>query len=193
MAEDVVSIVVLDIYEDGFNDQGKAIEWVTWAKRGSGYSMNAASTTDKVERIRKTNPNLWVHLEPAYKQWKLGQSVPDGETSLAASALFNKQQIELLKTYHITSVEQLAKLGDTEVQNIIMGGRELRTKARHFVQHKNGDGRIAQELAQRDAVIEAMQARLAELEAEKNVVDAPRRGRPPKNQEPADEAEETAA
>jgi len=80
MAEDVVSIVVLDIYEDGFNDQGKAIEWVTWAKRGSGYSMNAASTTDKVERIRKTNPNLWVHLEPAYKQWKLGQSVPDGET-----------------------------------------------------------------------------------------------------------------
>lgn len=193
MAEDVINVVVLDVYEDGFTDQGKAIEWITWAKRGSGFSMNAASTTDKVERIRKTNPNLWVHIEPFYKNWKLGQSVPDGETSLAASALYGKHQVELLKSFHVTSVEQLAKLNDAECQNLGFGGQELRTKARHFVQHKNGDGRVAQELAQRDAVIAAMQERLAELEADK-LAAAPRRGRPPKSQDAANgEAEETAA
>lgn len=192
MAEDVINIVVLEVYEDGFNDQGKAIEYITWAKRGSGFSLNAASTTDKAERIRKTNPNLWAKIEPSYKQWKLGQGVPDGETSLAASSLFSKHQVELLKSFHVTSVEQLAKLNDADCQNLGFGGQELRTKARHFVHHKNGDGKIAQELAQRDALIEAMQARLSELEADKKTADAPRRGRPPKT-ETAGEQEETAA
>ncbi len=195
MTEDVINIVVLDVYEDGFaidpeTGAQRAIEWVTWAKRGTGYSMNAASTTDKVARIRKTNPDLWASIEPAYTQWKKGQSVPDGETSLAVTSLFTRQQIEMLKALHVTSVEQLAKLTDSDLRNLGMGGQELRQKARHFVNNHQDTAKVATLLAERDSKIEAMQARLAELEAqgkETETEDAPtaRRGRPPRNREEA--------
>lgn len=201
MAEDVINIVVLDVFEDGFTvdpetKEQRAVEWVTWAKRGSGYSLNAASTTDKVARIRKTHPDLWAAIEPAYNQWKKGQSVPDGETSLAVTALFTRQQIEMLKALHVTSVEQLAKLTDSDLRNLGMGGNELRQKARHFVNNHADTAKVATLLAERDSKIEAMQARLAELEAqsraqpvenEKDSEDVPavRRGRPPRNREEA--------
>lgn len=90
----------------------------------------------------------------------------------------------------MTSVEQLAKLTDSDLRNLGMGGQELRQKARHFVNNHQDTAKVATLLAERDSKIEAMQARLAELEAqgkETETEHAPtaRRGRPPRNREEA--------
>lgn len=190
MADNVINVAVLNVYEDGVvvdKISGETIpaEWITWARRGSGYALNASATTDRVLRIKRTDPNLWAVLEPYYDQWKKGQAVPDGETSLASTAMFTRHQIEMLKMVHVTSIEQLAKLTDSDLRNLGMGGSELRTKARHFVNNKNDSSKVATLLADRDAKIEALMARMVELEAAAKPVEVdteytPRRGRPPR-------------
>lgn len=164
------NVFVMEIEEDGFRANPETgamepIEWVTYGVRGSGSAHNMAATKEKVSRIRKHMPDLWHAIQPSYEQWKSGREVPEGETSLASSALFSKSQIQMLNGFKIMSVEQMAALTDAHLSNIGLGALDMRTKARVFIQSREGDGKIAAAMAEKEQQMRAMKERMEELEA----------------------------
>jgi hypothetical protein len=76
-------------------------------------------------------------------------------TLLAEWPMVNKAQVLELKAMNVSTVEQLAAVPDTTLHNLGMGGRELRDKAKAWLD-KSKD----------DSTITSLMARLEALEAE---------------------------
>jgi hypothetical protein len=82
--------------------------------------------------------------------------------------------------YHnIVTVEQMAELHDGAIQSIGMGARDWKAKAQSYLDHAAEHSSTTKLAAENDrlrADLEAMQAQIAALSAER---ETPRRGRPP--------------
>ena len=108
----------------------------------------------------------------AYKAGKM--DVPEG-TPLSGIFAANPEIADTLKAFKIYTVEQLAVLSDTNVQNLPMGGGDWVARAKRFMDVTKDAGRLGKiEARQRDLDFqvektnednEKLRARIAELEA----------------------------
>ncbi len=106
-------------------------------------------------------------------------------TPLAEWAAISRSQADNLRVVGVMTVEQLSELTDAQVQRIGMGGEQLRRKAQAWLkQATEGAGVLASagRMSELEESNKQLQAQVAELMAAMN---APRRGRPPKEQEAA--------
>lgn len=158
------------------------VDFVAWAKRGDYHS---SKVVEKVARLRKPlnmaddmgnpvpNP-LWQVIEPHYLAWKAGQEMPENGTPLEAWPMVNKPQIKVLRQAMYKSVEDLASVQDGDLQRIrLPNARELRDRAREFLQVKKDTAYIDKAMSARDAELSAMRiqaetdrALIAEMAAE---------------------------
>jgi hypothetical protein len=170
-------------YEDvpGKPGEPREVEWCEWVKVGG----NGATTNEKVARLQKTD--LWPFLERAYAAWKKGQEEPTDGTPLAAWAGVNAAQADRLRSMHVRSVEDVARLTDADLEKIGMGARALREKAKAFVANKTGSAKIEEALAARDkenmdlkAEVAALQKTVRELADQAGLQEKRGPGRPPK-------------
>lgn len=182
------AIIVLEIWKDHepakdekgnlVLDNWAEVEWVRWAKKGT----NGAETVDKISRVRNANQVVWSVVEPVYERWKQGQEDPVEGTPLDVWPAMTKGMIDALRMINIRSIEDLAETNDAGLENIGMGARVLRDKARHYLKAREGEGALAEALSQRDNTIEDLRRRLDELEAANASLTAKRKpGRPPKD------------
>lgn len=178
------NIVPVEFWTDFAMENGEiaAMDYVKWAKRGDYHST---AVVEKVKRLRKPlnmtddmgnpmpNP-LWQVIEPAYLAWKAGQEMPENGTPLESWPMVNKPQIKVLRQAMYRSVEDLASVQDSDLTRIkLPNARELRDRAKQFLQAKQDTAYIDKAMSSRDAELQAMRtqaetdrALIAEMAAE---------------------------
>ena len=124
------------------------------------------------------------------KQWALfkasQEQVPDG-SALEMWPVLSKARVRELKAQHIHTVEQLASLTDGAGPNIGLDWRQLRDKARAYLDTAAAGAEVSKLSAENEALktdIEMMKQQIASLAALKEgdeTATAKRRGRPPSN------------
>lgn len=139
---------------EGFRE----VDYVQWTRKGS----NGATTEDKISRVRK-DVIKWPVLERYYEHWKKGQEAPVSGTALEAWAGITREQIAVLKSVHLTSVEDFASASDGVIVKLnIPGIRGLQQKAKAFLANRS-TAAAAEEIAKRDEQIEFLKAQIEEL------------------------------
>lgn len=124
------------------------------------------------ERVNDTHRRRFANR---YARFKSG-SEPAGEgTPLEEWPPMTVAQIAELRSLKIRTVEQLANVGDSHLNNLGTGGRQLRDKARAFIQGDGGAAALAEALAratkaeeradQSDALIRQMQQEIIKIQA----------------------------
>lgn len=142
----------------------------------------------KRDEANRGNYNMaWVeHFEKQYEGWKKGHEIPRDGTAVLTWQAISPEQNARLRALGYTTVEDLSALPDSALGSIGLDGRELRDKARAWLNEGKDKGINAQLIAEQavkiddqKALIDELRQRLAVLEAKE---DAPRRGRPPKQE-----------
>lgn len=110
--------------------------------------------------VEPVNDDHKARWPSEYAAFKAGQEAPIEGTPLTEWAVssMNKARAEELAYFNIKTVEQLAQVNDNQLQNLGMGARELRERAKTWLEiAQNGSAPIEKlisglEQAQRDIV-----------------------------------------
>ena len=92
-----------------------------------------------------------------YEAFKKRVELPEEGTLLAEWPQISRSQVEELKFFGVKTVENMANMSDTNATQF-QGGYALRTRAKEWLEKADSSALIAQK--------EAMEARIAELEAD---------------------------
>lgn len=93
-----------------------------------------------------------------YDAFKSSTTLATSGTPLEHWSALTKSQVASLKYIHINTVEDLAKLSDSNLAQVGMGGHELRTKARAFVSSATDSAFVEKQAAEMDELKEQLQA-----------------------------------
>jgi hypothetical protein len=181
-----------------------ARDMVEYCAPGMAQRATTVAVVDQLSRIRTDvdpdNPayrlarERWGAIEPAYAAWKKGHEITVDGTPLAAWPGVTPEQAEVLRTFGLRTVEEVANATDSVIARVQLPGvRDLQANARAFLEAADR-GKVAAELARKDDEIAALKADMEELKAmlvesmqanepdlEPDGSEAPRRrGRPPK-------------
>lgn len=151
-------------------------DWVTYAPAHSPIN------TQNTERVRHLMPDpnrvgedhdgsklafmtaRWAQIAPAYEAWKKGQELPINGTPLSVWPALNSEQVKVFRQVGIASVEEVRDLSETQIGRVPLPNmRELKKQAALFLDNSTMADAAEREAA-KDAQIEAMAERLAELE-----------------------------
>ena len=168
---------------------GREVEWVEIAPLGE--SFDKCRTWHRVKDVRppegadmnsgsmQAMAARWEVIEPRYTAWKTGMAVPEGGTPLAAWSGVTPEQVAVLATMGIRTVEDVAAMTEGAVQRLPWpGARRTPELARGFLESRTGSAQ-AEEMAAMREKIAVMEEMLAERMPEKR---GP--GRPRKEAEP---------
>lgn len=169
---------------------------VDWVQYAPSHSPVNTATWERVRHVEVTDEMLrgeeteklklmklrWSQIAPAYSAWKSGNELPVAGTPLAAWAGVTAEKAEVLRSYKIRTVEEVARLAESQLERIPLPGmRDMRKQAALFLEGKDKAEAAVRE-AERDAVIAALQAQLAEnnerLSAAMDLLDEKTRGEP---------------
>jgi hypothetical protein len=129
-----------------------------------GYT-NKTMTPHRIRDLEKDISGLWKFVEPKYKAWKAGETLPDEGTPLAAWNGCTPEQADILRVNNVRSVEQLARLSDGHLEGVkLMGLRGLRDQAKAYVAAASTRDTAAA-FAKKDSEIAALKEQMAELMA----------------------------
>ena len=107
---------------------------------------------------------IWSVIGPAYEAWKEGREMPEHGTPLATWPAISNEEAEIFRMSGIKTVEQVAELTENAFSRIrIANLRELRSLAKMFLDN-HGAAKEAAEKAEMQAKINALMARIEQLE-----------------------------
>lgn len=115
-------------------------------------------------RVTQEYKDRWPEQYKRFKE-KLEKKMEDGYY-LEEWPQITRSLAATLKHHHITTVEQLAQIPDSNLMNIGPGMLDLKYKAQKFVETMKDDvavQKMAEELKQRDKKIELLESKLEEL------------------------------
>lgn len=175
--------------------------YINWVNE-LGRSTGRARINDKVEFNEKTGKWDIIQLDIPQRshitlfqtEWNLFYDGMESDvigTPLEMLFPYDPSRVEVYKPYHITTIEQLAKLTDSDCQQIGMGARDNRDKAVKYMNSLNGNiGAIEfnAQIAAKDSEISSLRGQLADLsekftkflEAHEKTEAAPKKGKPKK-------------
>lgn len=152
----------------------RAIDYVTYAP------ISAIMTSQNVERVDFLRPDKvdptkdlqgkkkqfmeyrWSFIEPAYKAWKNGQTIPVNGTPLGAWNQLTKEQAKVLTSHGFQTVEEIAEMGDPAARKLNLPGAALLPKqARTFL-----------ETTDRAAAAQTIESLKAQMAEQKEQLDA---------------------
>lgn len=149
----------------------REIDWVTYGPLGQG---DRSKNTDRVSRLRcvqkgdMTNPAIrdaairWSIIEPLYTAWKAGREAPVDGTPLAVLNSIGLEQADFLRARGVKTVEDLAALTDTNIQQLKLSGlRNYIAEARRWLEASDSRKVVAM-IAEKDREIVNQQAQLSE-------------------------------
>lgn len=112
------------------------------------HEIRAGDSTTPMASARF--PDEWIDkIEQAYTAWKKGQELPESGTPLAQWGVVSPAQREQLIRLHIFTVEQLAEATEEALANFGLGGRDLRQRARDFLDTREGNAaKVAADMAE---------------------------------------------
>lgn len=161
-------------------------EWCDYARPGmENMQVTPMRITQKVR-----DHATWEEWAPYYDAWKKGQEIPEFGTPLGAWPLLTSEEVQAFKMAGIKTVEDVISMNDRQKGGVKLPNLErFRNEARLFMEAK--DQRVVEmKLQQQQEEIAALKAMLEERIDAGAAMDAPkRRGRPPKVQSTAFEAD----
>lgn len=105
-------------------------------------------------------PAQWLTAyENAFKAWESGQEIPLDGTPLATWPPITPSLLRTLLELRVKTVEDLAVANDDTINAVGMGGRALKQQAIHWLS-------TAKDVGQTAAKLSALEARLADMEAQ---------------------------
>jgi len=113
----------------------------------------------------KFPPQLAEAYQKKYEMWLKGVTVMDG-TPLKECPSFSKAEVLTLAGAGVHSLEDLAELPEAGLQNVGIGSRELRERARDLMKAANGPGKLAEEMNAMRVAMEAMKVVNDSIKAE---------------------------
>jgi hypothetical protein len=84
--------------------------------------------------VQRVDDEVKLRFAKEYEAFKEGISAPLEGTPLSEWAMVSRSQVLELAHFHIHTLEQLAGVNDSHLQNLGMGARELREKAKVHLQ-----------------------------------------------------------
>lgn len=121
-----------------------------------------------------TYPGEWVrHFRDKYAAYKAGQAEPELGLSVRQWPSLSKAQAENLVAAGVRTVEDIAAMNEPTMQRVGMGARELKAKAKTYLESRDANKAAEQitalqaQLGDRDERISSLEARLAALESGK--------------------------
>ncbi len=118
------------------------------------------------------NPEWVTRFKMQYEAFCKGNELPRHGTPIRTWPAPNREQVIRLQALGITTVEDLAAIPDSGLQNVGLDGRYLRDLAKNYLEESKGVGAMAKkvsDLEQADrenkATIERMSSQIAALEA----------------------------
>lgn len=170
---------------------GKETEWVELAPVGESYDK--CRTWHRIKDVRPPeNANResatmqamfgrWEVIEPAYSAWKAGMAVPEGGTPLAAWSGVTPEQVSVLATMGIRTVEDVSTMTEGAVGRLPWpSARRTPELARAFL-----DSRVGSAQAEELATMREKMAAMEEMLAERMTAEKRGPGRPKKEAEAA--------
>lgn len=143
----------------------KPEEWIAQLKRKA------------IERTHDAFPQEWIdNIQKSYDSWKAGLEPPLNGTSVKEWALLSPAQAQNFINMRILTIEDVAAMTEEAMARVGMGSRNLRDKAREWLQAKEIASNAVAENAELKAKLATLEARLAELESTES--EKPKRGRP---------------
>jgi hypothetical protein len=103
-----------------------------------------------VEPVNDEHKARWAAQYEAFKE---GREMPLEGTPLSQWTPISRSAVEEFAYFHIRTVEDLAAVNDLQLQQLGMGSRDLRQKAKLFLEvAKNGTGPLFKMQAENDAM-----------------------------------------
>lgn len=153
-------------------------------------------TFDEQNIAAKMAHDRWNLIRPAYEAWKAGREIPANGTPLAAWPGVTTEQADVIRSFGLRSVEDVAEAPDSVIGRVQLPGmRNMQEQARAFLAAKD-QNKVAEAIAAKDGEINDLKDQLEELRqlviAQSQAKDADddepkRRGRPPKRDSPVNE------
>lgn len=114
--------------------------------------------------VRRVNSNDRERWPEAYRRFKDGQAEAQSGTPLEQWPRMSRSRVMELKAVGIATVEDLAAVKDSNLQNIGPDGRELRQNANNFLKAADEDvGEMQNRIKELEAKVEELEAENAEL------------------------------
>lgn len=162
---EVPDIVPLDFWvgleSDPRSGEMREVEWCRYTRRG----VQNATTEDKIARLQKSKVGHWTVLRRYYDAWKEQRTVEFEGTPLDAWPGISKDAVEVLRKFHILSIEHLAAASDgVLVKTGVPSIREMARRAQMFLANKDQAAAAARMTAQ-DSEIEGLKQELASMRA----------------------------
>ncbi len=173
---------------DAKGNRVKALQEEVWVTFAPSHSPTNTTTTERVrvlmpdparmgedtdgEKLRFMTAR-WAQIEPAYEAYIKGQEIPLNGTPLAAWPGVIPEQIEVFKQFGIRTVEDVRDLSEGQIDRVRLPNmRELRKQAALFLENSDA-AKAAEREAQKDAMLEEMAQKIADLETLLNDKTAP--------------------
>lgn len=130
--------------------------------------------TKRQQAMAGQYPSEWYnHHKLQFDEFLKGEELPRNGIPIKTWPAPTREQVLRLQALGITTVEDLADVPDSGLQNIGLDGRNLRDLAKNYLAESRGAGALAKQLAdlqesdrQKSATIERMSAAIAALEAQ---------------------------
>jgi polyhydroxyalkanoate synthesis regulator phasin len=120
-----------------------------------------------------TYPAEWArHFREKYMAFKAGQSEPELGLSVRQWPSLSKAQAENCIAAGVRTVEDVANMNEPTMQRVGMGARELKAKAKTYIESRDANKAAEQitalraELDNKNTRIETLEQRLSALEAQ---------------------------
>ena len=117
------------------------------------------------------NPDLAGYREH-YEAWKRGEEGPVDGTDIRNFAVLTPAQIENFRAFKIMTVEQLAEANEETIKNIGHGARAMKQKAQDYLKFGQNGGKVAEEMSELRANLEAQKLENEQLREQLQELDA---------------------
>lgn len=130
--------------------------------------------TKKQQAMAGQYPSEWYnHHKLAFDEFLKGEELPRHGIPIKTWPAPTREQVLRLQALGVTTVEDLADIPDSGLQNIGLDGRNLRDLAKNYLAESKGAGALAKQMAdlqetvrQQNETIQRMLANQAALEAQ---------------------------
>lgn len=137
----------------------REVDWCRYARRGS---INA-TTEQKVARLKKSLIGHWDVLGRFYDAWKDKRTANFEGIPLDAWPGISKSAVEVLRKFHILSVEHLADATDEVlVRTGVPSIREMQRRAKHYLGARDHVA-AAESRAEQERENERLRSEIADL------------------------------